>query len=186
MKIPRSAHKDIIDAYTVDLWPMGEIAEVLHVSRSAVWKILKKHGVDTSKHKITVSCTTCGANIDRTRKRVRKQTNHFCSQDCYSAFLGAGKSSYASGGNSSRIARAIVSQWFDLKPEHVVHHEDCNRFNNLKSNLRVFANQGDHIRYHHQERDKYANGITNRKPWSQDNLCPYIPAKPIWDGSAAS
>ena len=183
MKIDPSVHKDIIEAYTIDLWPLSEISEVLHVSKSAVWKILKKHGIDTSKHKITVSCTTCGKTIERTRKRVRKQLNHFCDSDCYDAFLDAGKTSYTSSGNSSRVARAIVSQWFDLEPGSVVHHEDRNRFNNMKSNLKVFANQGDHIRYHHQMRDKYHNEITNerRETWlryHKDNK-----VLPIWDGS---
>jgi len=183
MKIDKSVHKDIIEAYTIDLWPLGEISDMLHVSRSAVWKLLRKHGVDTSNHKIIVSCTVCGKPIERTRKRVRKQLNHFCNADCYSAFLDAGKTSYSKSGNSSRLARNIVAQWFDLKSEHIVHHEDRNRFNNAQYNIKVFANQGDHIKYHHQKRDEYHNKITDKYREShirQNNLSP---VEPIWDGS---
>lgn len=183
MKIDPSAHKDIIEAYTIDLWPLSEISEAMHVSRSAIWKLLKKHGIDTSNPKIAVSCTVCGKPIKRTRKRVRLQLNHFCNSDCYDAFLDAGKTSYVSSGNSSRAARAIVSQWFDLQPENIVHHEDRNRFNNMKTNLRVFANQGDHIRYHHQMRDKYHNKVTNerREAWHRENKG--IKIVPLWDGA---
>ena len=49
MKITPDAHKDTIEAYTIDLWSMQEIADVLHVSRHAVWKFLKRMGVDTTK-----------------------------------------------------------------------------------------------------------------------------------------
>ncbi len=42
----------------------------------------------------------------------------------------------------------VVSKAFDLLPGQVVHHEDRNCNNNSLGNLKVFANQGDHIRYH--------------------------------------
>ena len=184
MKIPVSAHKDIIEAYTIDLWPLQEIADVLHVSRTAVHKYLTKHGVDTSKHKIKVSCTTCGQTIERTRKRVRTQRNHFCSEGCYSAFLGVGKTLANSNRQGQRIARRVVSELFDLQPEHVVHHEDRNQMNNLPNNLKVFGNNGDHLRYHHANRDKYANSLTgkdpHRKAWERYH--PYE-ITPVWDGS---
>jgi hypothetical protein len=50
--------------------------------------------------------------------------------------------------NQGRIGSAVVSKYFDLQPGHVVHHEDRNDFNNHPSNLRVFANNGDHVRHH--------------------------------------
>ena len=183
MKIDSSAHKDIIEAYTIDLWSMEEIAKVVHVSKHAIWKLLRKHGVDTSKHKITVSCAVCGAPVERTRKRVRNQLNHFCNTDCYSAFLDAGKTSYANSGNSSRIARSVVSQWFELKEGNVVHHEDRNRFNNSRYNLRVFANQGDHIRYHHKTRDENHNKITTPHRAMQARHGLGFDVEPIWNGA---
>ena len=187
MKICPSAHKDIIEAYTIDLWPLQEIADVLHVSKTTVYKFLKKHGVDTSNHKIAVSCTTCGKSILRHRKRVRTQLNHFCSTDCYSSFLDAGKSSYSdSNRHQGRLASVVVSQHFDLQPGNIIHHEDRNRYNNKPYNLKVFANQGDHIKYHHQNRDKLKNKLTDeatkehRKMWFRYNG---IEIKPLWDGS---
>lgn len=183
MKIDPTAHKDIIEAYAIDLWSMEEIAKMVGVSKHAIWKLLRKHGVNTSKHKITVSCTVCGAPIERTRKRVRNQLNHFCNTDCYSAFLDAGKTSYANSGNSSRAARSIVSQWFELKEGNVVHHEDRNRFNNSRYNLRVFANQGDHIRYHHKTRDENHNKITSPHRAMQARYGLGFDVEPIWNGA---
>ena len=51
-----------------------------------------------------------------------------------------------------RIARHKVSQVFELRDEHVVHHKDGNHFNTRLDNFMVFASQGDHIKYHHQLR----------------------------------
>ena len=187
MKIDPATHKDIIEAYTIDLWPLREIGDVLHVSPTAIRNILRKHGIDTSKHKITTSCTTCGKSIKRTRKRVRKQLNHFCCTDCYTVFLDAGKTSYNSSSNSSHFARRVVAHYFDLQPGNIVHHEDGKRFNNLLHNLKVFKNQGDHIKYHHQMRDKYHNKITSkerarqRESWFR--CYQGTPVEILWDGS---
>jgi hypothetical protein len=183
MKISSEAHKDIIEAYTIDLMSMQEIADTMHVSRTAIHKFLVKSGVDTSKHKITVSCTTCGNPITRTRKRVRTQRNHFCGRECYNSFLDAGKSTYTQNRHGQRIARSVVKQYFDIQPEHVVHHEDRNNFNNRLDNLMVFATAGDHIRYHHATRDKYVNRLIkkskHREAW--DKYHPYE-ITPIWKG----
>ena len=183
MKITPDAHKDIIEAYTIDLWSLQECADVLHVSKSAVHKFLRKNGVDTSKHKIKVSCTTCGETMERTRKRVRTQRNHFCTTDCYSSFLSAGKSIYIHNRQSQRTARKIISEYFDMQPDHVAHHEDRNQYNNLPNNLKVFANQGDHLRYHHMKRDEYANRLTARSPHREawDRYYKFE-VKPVWDG----
>ena len=94
MKVPKEAYVDIIEAFTIDLWTLQMIADVVHVTKSSVRKILNKNGVDTSNKKVTVSCTVCGAPIQRTRKRARVQRNHFCNTDCYNAYLAAGKGDY--------------------------------------------------------------------------------------------
>lgn len=188
MKIDPSAYNDIIEAYTINLYSLKEIADILHVSRPAVHKFLNKHGVDTSKHKIQISCTTCGAVVERTRKRVRKQRNHFCSEDCYYAFLSAGKTSYIQSKNGQRLARTKVAQYFNLQPEHIVHHEDRNSCNNLLNNLKVFANQGDHIKYHHQHRDEYHNKLETEKDRKRHDIYYHyngVPVTPIWQGSQA-
>lgn len=143
---------DIVEAYTIQLEPMISIAKRYAVTRAAVYQIIKQAGVDTSKGLIQVSCTTCGAAIMRPKCRIRKQLNHFCNQDCHASYLSAGKPKWhhmLETGNSSRVARSVVSQYFALQADHVVHHENHNRFDNLLPNLRVFACHGDHIRYHH-------------------------------------
>lgn len=185
MKIDKTLHKDIIEAYTIDLWSMREIAKVINTSPSSIHYVLNKHGIDTSKHLIDVSCTVCHTIIKRNRKRVRKQLNHFCNEDCYYAFLDAGKTSYVSNRHSQRVARSIVSKYFDLKEENVIHHENRDCLDNRLLNLKVFATQGDHMRYHHTKRDEYYNQITDnhRDAWFRCHKG--FKVEPIWSGSAS-
>lgn len=180
MKVAQDKHKDIINAYTIDLLSMQEIANLLHVSRAAIHTILRKHGIDTSKQRIAVTCTACGTTVYRTRKQVRRQHNHFCNRTCYDSYLTAGKASYAQDRHSQRLARAVVTQYFDLQPRHIVHHEDGNSFNNKPDNLRVFSNQGDHIRYHHYNRDRYHNELTKHVKRLTAPIFNEIQV--IWDG----
>lgn len=183
MKIPRERHMDIIRAYTIDLLPMQEIADMHKVSRTAIHKILQAADVDTGKQRYAVSCTTCGQLIQRTRKQIRKQYNHFCNQTCYRSYLDAGKNEYIGHRHSQRIARSIVLKHFALQAEHIVHHEDRNEMNNRLDNLLVFACRGDHIRYHHYNRDQYVASTTRHgnKPLAAPI---YNEVKPIWSGKA--
>lgn len=153
---------DIIQAYTIDLEPIMSIAIRYHKSRHAIWKMLKKAGVDTSKQKVPVSCETCGSVLNRQKSQIRKNKNHFCNMICYQAFLEAGASHLtpAEQRKGSRIARKIVAKYFKLQPDNIVHHEDRFSLNNQPWNLRVFKTQGDHIRYHRG-----------------------FDVEPIWDGS---
>ena len=168
-KLTESQKVDIINAFTVELEPMISIAERYGKTRQAIWKMLKKEGVNVSKAvgntRLLVSCTVCNKQFIRTRHRIRKQVNHFCGDECYFAFLeaGNGQGPYINNRQGQRIARSKVATVFDLKDEHVVHHEDRNTLNNMWNNLRVFACQGDHIRYHRLDLDY---------------------AQPIWSGEA--
>lgn len=164
---------DIIKAYEIDLEPMMSIATRYGKSRSAIRNMLKKAGVNTSKRKIAVSCATCGATIHRPKCQIRNRHNNFCSYNCYYSFLEAGSVHLTATEQrrGNKRARVIVENLFDLQPEHVVHHEDQFQLNNQKWNLRVFASQGDHIRYHHKQRDIAAGGSSR------------IVIEPIWDGS---
>ena len=167
----------IIDAYKINLEPMVSIANRYKKSFQAIWKMLKKEGVDTTKNKIEVSCATCGKVLKRHKYRLRTNKNHFCDMTCYQSFLTAGASHFTSNERrkGGKRARAIVSQHFNLQPGHVVHHEDGFPLNNQLWNLRVFATNGDHIRYHHQARDIYNKTTTTPAP--------VIDIEPIWDGS---
>jgi len=53
---------------------------------------------------------------------------------------------YKRGG--MREAREKVNSVYALKDGYIVHHEDRNTTNNEWENLKVFANSGDHVRYH--------------------------------------
>ncbi len=142
---------DIVNRFTEQLDTCVSIAKDHNMTRQGVYKLLHRHGVDPSEYeRLDCSCTVCNTAISRTRARVRKQLNHFCSVECYHAFLDAGRagSPLIMDRNSSRIARGVVSKHFELSDGNIVHHEDRNQFNNDISNLRVFACQGDHIRHH--------------------------------------
>ncbi|MDO9566664.1 MAG: hypothetical protein Q7J15_07990 [Candidatus Desulfaltia sp.] len=140
---------NIIKDYTEQLTPMITLAKQHNRSRHGIWKLLNKAGVDTSKRKITVSCSTCGKEIKRTKARIRRQLNHFCDYTCYFAFLEAGNGNpYIQSSQGQRIARVKAAEYIELKDGYIVHHEDRNTLNNMIHNLKVFRNQGDHIRYH--------------------------------------
>lgn len=149
MKISHNDRVNIINAYINELIPMIELSKKYNVTRQAIFKILKKARVDTTKKQLEVSCTACGTVLNRHKARIRKQKNHFCDYECYYAFLAAGNGTpYIANRQGQRIARKVVSKFFELQEGYIVHHEDRNNFNNLPDNLRVFATQGDHIRYH--------------------------------------
>jgi len=148
MRLTNKERVNIIRAYN-ELTPMITLAKQYGVTRQAIWKLLRKYEQDTSKHRILVSCTVCGKEILRTKARIRKQLHHFCSTKCYYAYLEAGNGHpYIQNRNGQRIGRSIVSKYFNLAAEHIVHHEDRNTLNNKPRNLKAFRNQGDHVRYH--------------------------------------
>jgi len=142
----------IIEAYCTILKPMITIAKELGVTRQTIHKALKKAGIDTSKAgaaHISVSCTVCGNETTKLRYTFRKAKHHFCSEACYYVWLKHGNGNpLIIHRQSSRIAREIVERHINLMPGQIVHHEDRNQWNNDIDNLKVFANQGDHIRYH--------------------------------------
>ena len=142
---------NIIQAYTVQLIPMIQLARKYGVTRQCIFKLLNKADIDTSKEaaNISVSCTVCGEETKRLRCIVRKSHHIFCSKACYFAWLKHGNGNpLIMHRNSARQARAIVSKLFALQPGYIVHHEDRNQYNNYIPNLKVFANSGDHVRYH--------------------------------------
>ena len=153
---------DIITMYN-NLEKVDDIAKKYNRTRQGIYKLLKCNGIDTSKKKIQVSCCACGKEISKNKSAVRRQKNLFCGNECYYAFLQAGNgNAYKRSAAGCRAAREIVAKVFELKEGYIVHHEDRNNWNNNLYNLKVFANQGDHVRYHRLGPD-------------------YV--QPIWDGS---
>jgi len=149
MKIARKEQVNIIEAYEVQLVPIITLAKKHGVTRQAVYKVLWKAGIDTTKKRLPVSCDVCGTEHLRPRCQIRNRTHIFCSPECYYAFLEAGNGHpFIENRQGGRMARKIVAKLFDLQPGQVVHHEDRNQYNNDPLNLRVFRNSGDHVRYH--------------------------------------
>lgn len=137
-----------------------DIAAQLGVTRQAIWKRLKHFGIDSRVHKHKdMECAFCGVKF---RKRVKlARFRNFCKAEHYYAFRE--NSSFVEWRHGSRLARAIVAQHFDIDKDHIVHHKDGNERNNDRGNLMVFANQSDHIAYHHGRRK----------------------VEPLWDGAVS-
>ena len=166
IKTTEAQQTEIVASFVRDLESAQTLAARYGMTRQGIYKVLKRHGVSPAEYgRLTVNCPVCGALFTICRARFKRQRWCFCSTECYFAWLDAGgpgrSGRYKDSRHGCRVARAKVSQFFELKPGHVVHHIDRNDLNNDISNLAVFASQADHMRHH---RD--------------------IPVAPIWDGSA--
>jgi hypothetical protein len=144
---------EIVQLYSKKLIPMIELSKRFNISRHYVWKILNKNNINTSKAiaaHINTNCFVCDKKINVVRCHYRKTLHNFCSRECFYKWLNRRDTinPLISNRHGMRLARKIISDIFDLQPEHIVHHEDRNDFNNNLSNLRVFKNQGDHVKYH--------------------------------------
>lgn len=155
---------DIINAYTIDLVPMIDLAKQYNRTRQGIWKLLKRNGINPAEYGILkITCPACGQVFTRPRCQVRKRKRLYCSVKCYYAYLDAAQEgSYNQSRQGQRIARQKIAEYLELKSGYVVHHEDRNTLNNQPWNLKVFATNGDHIRYHRLGPD-------------------YV--TPLWDGS---
>lgn len=146
--------------YTEAHLTIRQISKLAGMSHTSVWKRLKKRGIKAEDGEwVKLNCSFCGKEIKKTRGLAKKFENHFCNTDCRAAFLE--NPGYHPWRTGSRLARAIVSQYFPLQPENVVHHKDTDQRNNNKENLSAFKDQSDHMKYHRNPKDK---------------------PNPIWDG----
>ena len=140
--------QDVVVRYTKLHQTMEEIGQHYGVTRQAILKHLRKAGVSSQEgERVNVECSMCGKEFSVTRKRWKQTEKYHCSNDCY--ILRRSSPEYMPWRQGTRLARALVSQYFPLRPEHIVHHEDKNQRHNQLENLRVFANQSDHLKYHH-------------------------------------
>jgi hypothetical protein len=147
MKINDKQAVDIIRAWEMNELNMAALGSRYNVTRQAIYKVLKRYGIDTTKRRLLVSCCTCQKEIARPRKQLRDRKRTFCSHECYTAWLQA-RAGYGDSSYGSRMARIKVSELFNLLDGHIVHHVDGNGLNNAIDNLVVYRNQGDHIRAH--------------------------------------
>lgn len=89
-KIPKSLYNSIVEQYTQKYVSMSEIAVKYGVSRMAIWKILRRCGVDTRKSvsgNIPTNCLWCGENITVKRYIYRKRKNNYCNEHCFHKWL---------------------------------------------------------------------------------------------------
>lgn len=142
MLIPHKHYPQIIEMYEDDLMPVIEIAQIFLVTRAGIYKILKKLNIDTSKRSYPVDCHACGKIIMRTKADIRRYEHLYCDDTCYVAAL------RAHNGKGEKRARKIVSQYFSLKKDNIVHFKNNDSLDFREQNLKVFRDQDDHIRYH--------------------------------------
>ena len=150
MRLSLSDIEVIKRRYVNDLEGLGEIASDYSVTRQCLWKRLCGVGFRFCDYqRVVLVCDNCGSGYDLRRseaRRQRGQLHHFCSKACYFNWLENRES--VMNRHGSRVGRGKVGEVFDLRSDNIVHHVDGNQLNNLYSNLAVFRNQGDHIRYH--------------------------------------
>ncbi len=154
--------QDVVALATIQHLSPAQIAPIAGVTRQMIWKILRKQGMNTGKGpggatRVNYECDFCGKPSETYRARWRNSIKHYCSEPCY--FAAIENPGYHPWRQGQRLARAIVSQYFPLQDEHVVHHKDGDSRNNDRSNLAVYQSQSDHMNHHR-------NGK----------------AQPIWDG----
>lgn len=140
--------QDVVVRYTKLHQTMEEIGQHYGVTRQAIFKHLRKAGIDADQgERVTVECSMCGKEFSMTRKRWKLTDRPHCSSDCY--ILRRSNPDYIPWRQGGRLARIIVQQYFKLQSGNIVHHEDGNQRNNKIENLKVFATQSDHLKYHH-------------------------------------
>lgn len=138
----------IVVQYTEMHLTCEEIGRIHGVSKAHISHILRFAGVTRMQGEYAdVTCDYCGASFSVPRSLWRKRRSHrFCSKEHYFASLE--NPNYNPSKQGTRLARAIVSQHFDLQREHIVHHWDSDQANNDISNLAVFRSQSEHMAWH--------------------------------------
>jgi len=140
--------QDIVVMYTQQHLTLRQIGKLVDMSAMAVSKRHKAAGVTAHDGEwIKANCGFCGADIERRRSEHRNKFDVYCNMECYAASRES--PGFKPWRHGSRIARAIVSQYFKLDQEHIVHHVDGDERNNNLDNLEVYASQSDHIKHHH-------------------------------------
>ncbi len=153
--------QDIVVLYTVQHLTTAEIGRVIGMSRMSVCKRLKNAGVTSDQGEwVKTTCSYCEKDVKNTRKRWKRNQNSYCNAECYYASIE--NPEYTPWRHGGRLARAIVSQYFHLQKDHVVHHKDSNQKNNALDNLAVYETQSDHLKAQHHNNQS---------------------VQPIWEGS---
>lgn len=149
-----------VELWEQDLYSLRMIGRVLGVSAAGVKKYLNRRGIETDGGPVLAVCDNpaCGTSFRKPRAYKRGRRRNFCCPGCYYTVLGS--SGYTENRQGQRIARrCVMGSGFMLCPGMVVHHIDGDCGNNDIGNLMVFANQGEHMRWHRMGCNVEESGI---------------------------
>lgn len=129
-------HIEQIREWTAQGWRLGRIAEALGCSKQTVCNAMRKHGIDRHPQ------YSCPGEHNPAWKGGR-----YFDDDGYVLVYAPGHP-YATKSGRVREHRLVMEQQLGryLLPTEVVDHIDGNRQNNDPSNLRVFAQNSEHLR----------------------------------------
>ena len=148
MNKKRVETQHIVVLYTKQHFTLRQISKLVGMSPGGVRKRLLAAGVTARDGEwIKTACGFCGSPLECHRSRVQNRYDSYCNRECY--YASRENPGYKPWRHGSRLARAIVAQYFKLEPEYVVDHIDGNERNNNLDNLRVYASQSDHLMMHH-------------------------------------
>jgi len=120
------------------------------VGRS-ILRFVGRHGRKTWDTRRDVVCENCGEEFKKGRALFLKSRKHYCTHRCFSENIK--NPDYIRSAYGSRMARKRVRDCgYYLVEGEVVHHKDGDCNNNNPGNLMVFANNGDHARWHRGDR----------------------------------
>ena len=137
----------VVALYTQDHLTLREIAGKVGMTHAGVWKRLRAAGIEREAGTwVKGLCSFCGERTRHQRSVWRRGEKHYCRAACYYADLES--HGYKPWRHGQRLARAIVSQYFQIPEGAIVHHKDGDNRNNDKANLAVYAGNGDHVRVH--------------------------------------
>lgn len=131
---------------------INDIARISGLTRQRVWQLLHEYGMH-NKSRVYRQCQYCGKEFKVVRSRARNGADKYCQDKCYYNHRAA--FGYNPKRQGQRIARKTIEKWLcDVLPAGcIVHHEDGDQSNNDLSNLFVFPDNVEHMKYHHAKRN---------------------------------
>jgi hypothetical protein len=138
---------DLVVLYTEMHLTLRAIGRLTGMSATAVMKRLRQAGITRQQgERIVALCAYCGVAVNRPRSQGLRRVVYCGTEHYYAA---RANPQFVEWRHGSRLARAIVSQHYQLGRDEVVHHIDGNQRNNDLANLAVYASRSDHTAAHH-------------------------------------
>ena len=128
--------EDLVKMYTEDHLTLRKIGSKVGMSAVAVHKRLKKVGVTGDDGEwVTRECAFCGDKIRKHRSLSKRHPRSFCNSACYHASMES--PGYKPWRGGQRLARALISKYFKVEPDMVIHFKDGDSRNHDIANLAV-------------------------------------------------